>query len=453
MSSNVAADAGKSGPAASAQAEPSFWRAVQDFLDQYFPLTFSGVVLLGVSFYLLGHSFATRNGFALWFSLLGFTALLLLGFWGRIQAFRLRHLQVNRDVARPPVARLKDVTQKYTVGGGRAPFFFRLHYMLRGKLYGGRGVELPINVEGVGTEEARSSSGMDSTKIEVPLWLPVCGRMHLGGRMVLRDVFGLTRHRIGPEEFRDVMVLPPPIPDKTPVQFHTMFSEEASRRREISEEEKYYMREYIPGDRLKDINWKASQRVSELITRISPHALEESKLLHVEFRNFQERDQDSPRALLHLNFLKSWVLSFMLGIKREHPEFLFQIMTGAGVDRLETEDEIQNYARVLAPLPFMSARQAEEAEQDPSQEKFIFTTMYDTALVGRLAAFPGVRYNIFRTVPGRGKKGRRVRFFRPEIGAPWPGAWVMRADGAPSRVEPPNASGVYVEQALKVKVF
>ncbi len=432
---------------------PSFWKAAFAFVDFYFPLTFPGCVLFVVSFFLLGRSFADRNGFALWFSLLGLSALLALVVWGRVQAFRLRHVQVSWDANRALVARMPKIRQVFTAGGGRAPFFFRLHYLLRGSMPVGRAAKLCVRVEAVGADAAQGNTS--ATELEAPLWFPACGNVHLGGRLALRDVFGLTRHRIGDEEFRDLLVLPPLFPEKTPIKFQTMFSEEASRRHQISEEEKYYMREYIPGDRLKDINWKASQRVSELITRISPHALEESKLLHVEFRNFREGTRDSAAAILHLNFLKSWVLSFMQAIKRDHPEFLFQVVTSAGSHLLESGDDIQGYARVLSALPYVSMREGGEIKPDPNQEKFIFTTMYDAGLQARINSFPGVRYNIFRTVRGGGERSRLVRFFRSEVGAPLPGAWVLRPDGASVRAEvfPAPGGGVFVEQRLRVRLF
>lgn len=429
------------------------WRVLVDFLDYYFPLTLPGCALFAVSFYLLGTSFGPPpNPFALWFALIGFVALIGLALWGRLHAFRLRHLHVNWDATKNLVGRLPKTRQNFNVDGGRAPLFFRLHYALRGSLAAGRAARLPVRVEGVAVERRDRP---DTGDIEAPLWLPCCGDLHLGGRLVLRDVFGLTRHRIGPEEFRDLLVLPPIFPEKTPIKFHTMFSEEASRRRQISEEEKYYMREYIPGDRLKDINWKASQRVKELITRISPHALEESKLLHVEFRNFREGERDSVEALMHLNFLKSWMLSFMQSIKRDHPEFLFLVSAGQGSALLETEDDILRYARTLSPLGFVSQREAAEPDPDPNQEKFIFSTMYDVGLLARINSHPGVRYNIFRTVAGRGKGLKTLRFFRSELGSAGPASWVLRPDRAPRLREfsPAAGGGMYVEQKLRVKLY
>ena len=41
---------------------------------------------------------------------------------------------------------------------------------------------------------------------------------------------------------------------------------DTTQRAQTADEEKYFMREYMPGDRMKDINWKASSRLDQLNT-------------------------------------------------------------------------------------------------------------------------------------------------------------------------------------------
>ena len=88
------------------------------------------------------------------------------------------------------------------------------------------------------------------------------------------------------------------------------------------------MREYVPGDRMKDINWKATSRLGELITRISPLTQEQTQLLHVVLRRYRRRGGETMTALLHLDFVKSWLLTFLRVVKQQHPEFTFLVDTG-----------------------------------------------------------------------------------------------------------------------------
>jgi uncharacterized protein (DUF58 family) len=64
-------------------------------------------------------------------------------------------------------------------------------------------------------------------------------------------------------------------PEKTQIHILPATTQESLRNIQTSDQEKYFMREYIPGDRLKDINWKSSIKLNELITRISPSSPED----------------------------------------------------------------------------------------------------------------------------------------------------------------------------------
>ena len=398
-----------------------FWRRVAF----YYPFTSTGTILLLVSLYLVGYTFGTLNVFSAVFAAISLLVLFVLVLDGRLQALRLQEPDVVWESSGPLVARLTDMKQSLHLGSARPHYFYRFHFVIRGPFDAGRGVRFLLR------EEGASSQG---TEIDIPLYFPVAGVARVVGRMYLKDVFGLTRVCLGEPQHRTLYVQPPLLPGKPPMQFRNTAAFESTRRMRTADEEKYYMREYQPGDRLKDLNWKASFRIGEMITRISARSPEESRLLHIEFRHFHSTALDSPAPLLHLNFSKSWLLAFMSQVKRDFPEFRFRVVTALEVILVESESDVLDFANRLATIQFV--RGGTLAQTAPSSEKFVFTTPYDKGLVATFQA--GVIYNVFRTAsgastdagPGSGKPAiaRRVRFLPLEHRVPFPGWWIFRRD-------------------------
>ncbi|MCR9142960.1 MAG: DUF58 domain-containing protein [bacterium] len=431
-----------------------FWYTIA----YYYPLTITGSILFAVSLYLVGYTFGTLNVFAAVFSTLSLLILFVLVLDGRLQALRLQNPDVVWENSGPIVARLTDIKQRLHLGTGQPHWFYRFHFVIRGPFEAGRDTSFLLR------EEGASSRG---SEIDIPLYFPVSGVARVVGRMYLKDVFGLTRARLGREQYRTIHVQPPLLPGKPPLHFRNAASFESTRRMRNADEEKYYMREYQPGDRLKDLNWKASFRIGEMITRIAPKSPEESRLLHVEFRNFTSAPLDTPAALLHLNFAKSWLLAFISQIKRDHPEFRFRIVTAQDVILIESESDVHDFANRLASIAFVRGGVlAQGSGVAGASEKFIFSTPYDKGLAGALQ--PGVIYSVFRTTTRASasgeraadeKKIRRVRFLPLEHRVPYPGLWLFRRDGADhvagSDVNAAVAGrgGRLIEERLKVSLL
>ena len=108
---------------------------------------------------------------------------------------------------------------------------------------------------------------------------------------------------------------------------------------------------------------------------------------------------DTPTAVLHLDFAKSWLLTFLRVIKQQHPQFTFLVDTGDDSHELDSMEEIDSFARHLALLPPTGEPPAAAAA--PARELFIFSTMFDRELPRFVERCGARAVNVFRTVPPR----------------------------------------------------
>jgi len=402
-----------------------------------YPLTFAGSCVLGLSLYLFYYGALKANAYALFFSVLSLVVLTLLFLDGVFQALRALGIHLMWDSA-PLVSRFPGSFQKVITGQISLHPFYRLHFILTGRLQAGRGAQMFVHSEGV------SATGGE---ILVPVYFPVCGEFFADGRLFIRDIFGFTKARIAYQEGRTVVVRAPFFPMDLPVRLQSIFHTDGAKKKNTSEEEKYYMREYIPGDRLKDINWKASFKIQELITKISPVSPEETRLLHISFRNYAPAGTDTLESIMHLNYLKSWLISFIASVKKEHPDYRFRIATGSGALFVETDADLAGLSRDISALTYApEGRHLDESEKN-AHEIFIFTTRFDTGLPAYLGLHPHVNFHVFRT--NHGKPGRVIRFFGEDMTC-LPGPWVFRYGHRP---EAPGVRASLVEENLNVKAF
>ncbi|MBE7438137.1 MAG: DUF58 domain-containing protein [Spirochaetales bacterium] len=410
-------------------------------LLRLYPLALTGNLALGGSIYLLGLAYATRNAYALLFGLLGLVILgaIIVFVYVQYALYRLAELRIiERERL---VARKSDSRLWFAVSGVRPMPFFRLHVGIRGHLHAGRSADLSFALETVCQDGTESLA-------EFVLFFPVAGEIEGTTQVLIRDIFLLTRIQLNaPMHFKTVVV-PPPVPDPVPLRFEMQFNAETGQRKSVAEEEKYYMREYIPGDRPKDINWKASARVQELITRISPYSPERTYIICLELRNIAPGREDSPLSIMHLNYLKSWLLSFMLQVHRENPAFQFFLRSARSSCTLRNETEIEAYVPELARITYQEEWERQVASTH--QEKFIFTTIFDHSLLTYLAESARIRCNVFRTT-AMGKDARLIHFYPPSETSVRPAFWFLRR--SPPRRTQKGPAVMWMDNPLKVSIF
>ena len=411
----------------------------------YYPLTLPGTALAAAAVYLLGSAFASGSPHEFLLSIIGFLVLLVLAGLGRLQAYRCKLVEFEWDSSAPLAAREHGAQHRLRTRAARSWLFYRIHLRIVWRLQAGRRATLR------GYREVATPGG----EAAIPLWFPCSGRLELTGRLTIRDVFGLTRAQIRPPERRTLVVRPGLLGEQASPPVEISAGYDTTQRAKTADEEQYFMREYMPGDRMKDINWKATSRLGELITRISPITQEQTQELHVVLRRFRRRGGESLAAVLHLDFIKSWLLTFLRVVKQQHPEFVFVVDSGGEVHRVDTPEEIEGLARRLAELPLTSELPA--ADNDPARELFIFSTVFDEDLP-RFVERSGAQYvNVFRSVPVGRKDDDAAAPYRMSLGeAPLPtcvgGGWLLARERrlpVTDAVAGPRP-GLREEQPLKV---
>lgn len=285
--------------------------------------------------------------------------------------------------------------------------------------------------------------------IRIPFYFPLCGVLRAQGTLSIRDLMGFVRVRLRDEPARDIVVKPPLFSVPEALRVDVTSSPEPSRKQQTSDEDKYYMREYVPGDRMKDINWKASFRLNELITRISPVAPEPSRLLRLELRPYSSAGV-SVVSLMHLNYAKSWLLSFLTAVQSKHPQYRFHITAGSHQQFVEDAGDLDELGRALAMVHF----QPEQRRDAVNDELFIFSTAFDSTLPGYVASRAVAKTHLFRTASGP-KDARTVHLFHalPGTALPPPGSipGFLRA-ALPRKIMAPGVrvNGFSMEENLKL---
>ncbi len=426
---------------------PTFRHRLEGFLFRY-PLTLAGSLLLVAALYLLGRGLALENPYGVLLALLALLVLTALSVTARLQAnaFRRRQAHWHWDSSVALYARRAGLSQALITDPIRTLPFFRVHFAVSGTLKVGRKAVLRMR---------REISFALGTRHPIGVYFPLCGMFTGTGRFAVRDIFGLSLARFGEEAKRTLAIQPASFTQKSiPLPEPSVGFEETSRKRS-SEEEKYFMREYLPGDRFRDINWKVSSRLDELITRISPVTQEKTTILPVVFRNFREKERENLDSIMHLNIIKSWLMAFLRAMKQEHPEMHFRITSGAGSWLLQSDEDIERFGWELPGVFFQ--REAGAVFQSPAEEElFVFSTAFDRGLPAFLSSQAQARQYVFRTTTaeaGEDGESTAVVLFQPGC-ACLPGSWVLRKEpGLEAPRVPSPTFGRLEEEALSVRVL
>ncbi len=359
----------------------------REYLKRYSPFTITGYVVLGGSIYLIGTGFATGNAYSFLLATLGLAVLIVVAIVSRLEARRAASSRIEWELTAPLVTRQRKNIVSFRNHDYKSLPFFRVHLRLNGKIKVGENATLLFR---------REISSQGESIRDAPLYAPLSGAVDIRGMLLIKDVFGFSRAPIGVEEEKITPALPAFVTDRDSTIVEAQTGEESKSRMRSSEIERYFMREYIPGDRQRDINWKASSRFKELYTRISPMTQEKTQLITIYFRPYNSLPSDNLKAVALLDRCKSMLMYFIRTVHANNPSYQFQIFIGTGKTELKDEDDIEQFAEEVASIRFRRYEPTGGEAPEPGIGAYVFTTSCDTGIGEFLATLPPGQVNLYR---------------------------------------------------------
>ncbi|GHV70023.1 hypothetical protein AGMMS49928_15770 [Spirochaetia bacterium] len=337
-------------------------------------LTPPGFAFIVLALVVLIRSLSARNAYEIVLSSGALILSLILGAVGAWAARKLASLEPGWKSPLPFAAGTEEDTL-VTGFSPSVPWFFRLHFKVRGRFYPGGCFEgCPF------LAETSVSRGSDTAHLRIGF--PLGGIFNGEASSRLRDIFGLFSFHCGvPQKWTLNIRSAPSARKRYYIKAHS--GAEDRRQRTSSDEERYYMREYAPGDRFRDINWKSSERIDTLITRISPDNQEKVRRIEVYFRNFGPAGKALPSLgdLWLLDRAKARLAQFLRDVKETEASYIFLVHTAQDSREIRDQDEAEKFLDELAGLPFSPPRTEDVVGAGGSGgDLYLFSTACDAGL-------------------------------------------------------------------------
>ncbi|MBN2625391.1 MAG: DUF58 domain-containing protein, partial [Spirochaetales bacterium] len=209
----------------------------------------------------------------------------------------------------------------------KAPLGTRYLFICRGSLFCGKERLYSFMREIPFTEEAKD---------EVVLPLP--GEARCSGRLFGTDFLGFVRYPLIPRENRTALYHPPLLADRNFPPPSSAERDEETIRNSPSQPEKILMRDYQPGDLVRDINWKASGKFTSIYTRIAPDLERSVTRMALIVRSEGTLGVEEPIAGALMLGLKSLAETIISTIRRDYPESQLLVLVGEESFLLEGEE-------------------------------------------------------------------------------------------------------------------
>ncbi|MDR1238983.1 MAG: DUF58 domain-containing protein [Treponema sp.] len=403
----------------------------------------AGFAAAAIALFILVQSLVFRNAYEIVLSAALLCFLLICFIAGTLGAGRFAGLSPLWTVPAPLGANAAEET---AVAGLDlpVPWFFRLHFVVRGRFFPGGSAD--------GCRwSAETSAAPGGGPARLTINFPMSGIFLGESSCRLRDLFGFFSFPCGIPGSRALTIRSAPCSGNSfRIEAHS--GAEDRRNKSADDQERYYMREYAPGDRFRDINWKSSGRIDTLITRISPDTQEKVNRIEVRFRNYGPSGGPPWASLEELWLLdraKAQLARFLRSVQAEQAKYVLHVRAAEGAWDIYHEDDLEKFLDELAGLSFSPVRQegAADAPAGGGRENlYVFSTPCDSGLTAFLMnATRPVFLFLCRPVPPGTLPGEvetlHLRDF-PLGGFAPPFRW-LKARRAPSRgfANPPLVSG------------
>ena len=368
-----------------------------------------GGAVLVIALIVLIRSLLARNAYEIVLSSAALLVLLALGVTGAWKSRKLKEMEPGWKPPSPMTAGAEDETP---VAGfsESVPLFFRQHFLVRGRFF-------PSGSK-AGTKKGCSvlvetSVPRGKTATQLPLVFPLSGLFNGEGFCRLRDIFGFFSFPCGQSQARTVNVrCAPCYGKKTSINAQT--GAEDRRNKPSADEERYYMREYTPGDRFRDINWKSSEKIDMLITRISTDNQEKISRIEVHFRNYGNTN-DSIEALWLLDRAKARLSYFLRSLMEQNSSFIFDVRAAGNSWEIEDMDDLEDFLEELSVISFYAPQN--ETAGTGNGDMYVFSTACDVGLPGFILTCNPRPVTLFMVQPGNLNKNKKTQTEEKKGGA------------------------------------
>lgn len=251
-------------------------------LRYYYPFTLPGNLLFYFSIFSLGRGFASLNFTAISVSLFFLVFILAIYGWlffcSRSRSFERIVWKSEGSVdsagnnSNRQIINIdgSGISGEGVKSGKRTFPFLRYSIIIKGHA---------VIAGGISTFFSRRYRSNNKGVFDFSFYFPYPGTVSGNVTLYLEDIFSLTRIKVFNENLKNFTVVPG-IKDDAVTDSRFLVKDIITKQRKYDNDiEKYLMREYVPGDLYRDINWKSSARIDKLFTRISPGGKEESNIL------------------------------------------------------------------------------------------------------------------------------------------------------------------------------
>jgi len=381
-----------------------------------------GAVLI-IAFITLIRALFYRNAYEIVLLCAVLLILLVLGIIGRWKTQKLKTMEPGWKTPFPMTANAGDDTI-ITGLDSAIPLFFRLHFKIRGRfLLSGSTAGSGAASSGDSKRRSKKKRGCrvsaetsvrrGDTSSKLLLDFPMSGIFKGDGFCQLRDIFGFFSFYCGQPQHSTVNIRCAPCYGRQ-TQINAQSGAEDQRNKPSADIERYYMREYTPGDRFRDINWKSSDKIDTLITRISTDNQEKISRLEVHFRNYTSVNTGdfSIESLWLLDRAKARLSYFLRSLMEQNSNFVFDVRSPSGNWEIENMDDLDAFFEELAGLSFLPL-QHETLAQPGKGDIYVFSTACDFGLNSFLVSNSQRPVTIFLVQPAEKKeKGYETEILR-----------------------------------------
>ena len=258
-------------------------KKLMEAFRKYYPFTLPGNILFYFSIFFVGKGFASLNYTAISISV--FFLVFIIALWGWL-FFCSKSSNVERLIWKSEgsvdSAGYLNNRQIITVEcrgllrrsgnnkKNKSFLFLRYSMIVKGRA---------VTAGNINTFFSRRYRSDNKGLFDFSFYFPYPGTVSGKVTLYIEDIFSLIRINVFNENLKDFTVVPG-IKNDVVTDNKVLVKDIIIKQRKYDNDiEKYLMREYVPGDLYRDINWKSSSRIDKLFTRISPGGKEESNIL------------------------------------------------------------------------------------------------------------------------------------------------------------------------------